>query len=134
MVLSISLGVVVRTTKEPLLEVFNADGILQPEVATVTTRAATQPGEDTKGNANNTTKRQVGVISEREANIKEDFLKRRNGKLGLQCLWGIDDLVEGLEDRCAANKNVVASHGIVPVLSILREILLAISCVSNAKG
>lgn len=73
------------------------------------------------------------MISEREANIKKDLFKWRNGKLGLQGLWGVNDLVEGLEDRCAADENVVTSHGIVPVLSVLHEFLLVISCVSTRE-
>lgn len=56
MMFSVSLGVAVRTTKETLLEVPDADGILQAEVATATTRAASQPREDAKSNANDATK------------------------------------------------------------------------------
>jgi hypothetical protein len=97
-------------------------------VTTATTGAPTEPGEDTKGNANNATKRQVRVIGKREANIKEHLFEWRNGKLGLQGLWGVNDLVEGLEDGCAADKNVVASHSIVPVLSVLGELLVNWYC------
>lgn len=88
-------------------------------MAAATAVSATQPGEDSKCNANDAAKGQVRVLGEGLADVEEDLLKGGDGELGLEGLGGIDDLVESLQDGRAADENVVAGHGSVPVLSVL---------------
>ena len=115
----ISLGVTVLAQKT-ILKFSDAKTIVHFEVvAAGSARATAQPGDGTKGKADETNGSEVRVLGYRDANVEEELLERGDCELGLNDLGPIDDLVECLHDGCAADEDIVSSHCAVPVSSTL---------------
>ena len=77
------------------------------------------PREATKGQAEHTSHREIGVVHKGHLDVEEDLLNAGDGQLGLELRWGSRDLGEGLEDRSARGNNKVSCAGLVPVLTVL---------------
>lgn len=118
--LLVHLAVTVGSQQALLHQLLVPPRLLQAEVAAAAPAdTATEPGGSTKSQAENAAHSQVRVLNKGDAHIEEDLLKARDSKLGLDLGRRGDDLVNGLQDRCPRQKNVVTSDGSVPVSAVL---------------
>lgn len=122
---SVGLLVPVGGAEEAILELTDAlVGVIEAKGgATGPAAAAAEPGNKGKAEAADAGQRQEEVLREGGPNVKDDLLQGRDGELVLQHVRAVDHLVERLHDGRAADEDVVARHGGVPVSSILPPIL-----------
>lgn len=114
----VGLGVAVLLSQQAILEATH--GVVESEVATTSApRAAPVPEDKAEDGHDREDDGQDRVSGDGLADIEEELLDERDGELGLDGVVAVDDLVEGLGDGSAADHDVVAGDGGVPVSSVL---------------
>lgn len=111
-----------RMTEQTILEVANAHAVIEAEMAATTTSTATQPGVGGEEDTARSQEGHVGVFDKGDFDVEEELDKGRNGIFGLDCARRGDNLLQGFHDGGAADADVVASGGLVPVATGLQRV------------